>query len=128
MRINPKQYGILLYELTKDADDRAINEVVGQFLRLLIKNRNLSLLPKIKLMYQNYYNEQEGETDVTITALDNAPKSAIEKIKKQVGAKNINVETKIDKNILGGSIIRFGDYLVDNTLRTKLNLLSRSLS
>lgn len=128
MRISPKQYGILLYELTKDADDRAINEVVGQFLRLLIKNRNLSLLPKIKLMYQNYYNEQEGEADVTITALNNAPKSVIEKIKKQVGAKNINIEINIDKNILGGSVIRFGDYLVDNTLRTKLNLLSRSLS
>ena len=118
MKITSKQYAMLLYELTKDTQD--VQEATKDFLRLLLKNRALSLLPKIRLLYNDYYNQQEDVTDVEIITA--------RKISEKVfQGDNLNVQMKIEPRVIGGACIKAGDYLVDNTLKSRLTKLKQVL-
>jgi len=43
------------------------------------------------------------------------------------GAKEVVLNEKIDKNILGGVVIRYGDRVVDGSLRTSLEELKNKM-
>ena len=118
MKITPKQYAILLYELTKDAKD--VDGPAKDFLNLLFKNRAFSLLPKIKLLYNNYYNQQEGATDVEVV-------TARKISEKMLKGDNLNVKMKVDPGVIGGASIKVGDYLVDDTIKARLTKLKQLL-
>lgn len=128
MKILPKQYAILLYELTKDAKESDLQEISKSFLNLLVKNRDLSLLPRIERLYCEYYNKQEGVVDVEVTTAQEISKNAVLTIKELVKAKNLNIQMKVDKNVIGGAAIKVGDYLVDDTLQSRLSHLKHSLT
>lgn len=128
MRISPKQYAILLYELTKDAKETELKEITKSFLSLLLKNRNLALWPRIQLLYQNYYNEQEGLIDIEIITARGISKDVFSSIKESIKAKNVDVKMTIDKKVLGGASIKTGDYMVDDTLKTRIVNLKQQLN
>lgn len=127
MRISPKQYAMLLYELTRDMAENEVDRITQQFLVLLLKNRDFALLPKIQLLYKNYYNVREGVTDIEIITAREVSKNTVSFIKEFVNVKNINLEMKIDKNVIGGAAIKVGDYMIDDTLKTRINTLKQNL-
>jgi F-type H+-transporting ATPase subunit delta len=49
-------------------------------------------------------------------------------IKKHSGAKEVKLEKVVDEDIIGGVIIRFGDYLLDNSISTQINNLKKELN
>ncbi|MBI2552630.1 F0F1 ATP synthase subunit delta [Candidatus Uhrbacteria bacterium] len=128
MKITPKQYAILLYELTKDEPKKEIEERTRDFLNLLFKQRALNKLPKILMFYSQYYNAREGVIDVEVTTARTAQKSVFSEIGKQLG-KNVKVEIKSreDPALIGGARIRAGDYMIDDTLRARLRALRSTL-
>ena len=52
-------------------------------------------------------------------------KKLIDKLSQKTG-KEINLEIKIDKNILGGGIIRIGDKIIDGSIRRELDNWKRN--
>lgn len=127
MKITPKQYAILLYELTKDVKDKEADQLIKQFLNLLIKNRNLALLPKIQRLYQDYYNQQEKVVDVEIVTATEVPKKLFAAVQENLRGQNCQMNLKVDQTVLGGASIRAGDYQVDDTLKARLINLKQSL-
>ena len=49
-------------------------------------------------------------------------------IVKGVSTSEVVLEEKIDKNIIGGFVLRVGDKQVDASIARKLNLLKRSFN
>lgn len=128
MKVTPKQYAILLYELTKQAKNNNVDAITQQFLNLLIKNRNLALLSKITLLYKDYYNQQEETVDVEIVTAKETHKNLAKAVEEQLQKQKCNIETRIDKSVLGGAAVRVGDYLIDDTLKARLLKLKKSLN
>ena len=123
MRISPKQYAQLLYEMTKDEKGVGLTKVVKTFIQLLIKNRALHTMPRIERMYKDYYNVQEKVVDVEVTAAREVAKKVMIDIGKQLGEKNIEMKVWEDEKLLGGARIKVGDYMIDDTLKARLTRL-----
>lgn len=123
MKISPKQYAILLYELTQDVKKNAIEERTRAFLNLLLKQRALNQLPRILRFYSQYYNVQEGVIDVEVTTAREAGKIE-DKIKNEIKIENkIELKKKVDPSLIGGVRIKVGDYMIDDTVRARLRAL-----
>ncbi len=90
------------------------------------KNRE-SLLPSIAAEFHNAYNNFKGIQKASITttiALDKEIRKEIEQIVKTLSdKKTIELEEKIDENLIGGFILNVGDKQVDASISNKLRSL-----
>jgi len=131
MKITAKQYAIGLFESIEDASDNKVKEVVKSFARVLIENNDTAQVEKIIRHFNIIWNETKGIIEAEIVSarkLDtNLTKLLEEYIKKIAKSKDINVVKKIDTNIIGGVIMKYGDKVLDASLKTKLNQFSDNL-
>lgn len=139
MKIAPKQYAILLYEMTHDKKGVELAKAMQSFVQLLIKNRATAQLARIERMYRDYYNAQECVVDMEVVTANVVPKKLTNEIKDVVAGlqpaqRNLKVATtveiaeRIDPAVLGGARIRVGDYMIDDTLKAKLMKLKLNLT
>lgn len=127
MRITPKQYAIMLYEVTKVAEKSALTKAVRGFIELLTRNRAMALLPRIERAYVDYYNAQEEVLDVEITSARELSHHTIKNLKSALKDHNVECVAYIDEGVLGGARIRAGDYMIDDTLKARLQMLKQFL-
>ena len=65
------------------------------------------------------------EATFTKELTEEQKKKLIEKLSQKTG-KEINLDVKIDKNILGGGILKIGDRVIDGSIRRELNNWKKS--
>jgi F-type H+-transporting ATPase subunit delta len=107
-----------------------LNESIKNFLHLLILNRRLFALPEIlKLFYQMrliYEKTQDVKIITTFKLTDSQKKKFSAALKARFKC-HVNLTEKIDKNLLGGAVVRCGNVVFDGSARTKLQRLKESL-
>ena len=100
------------------------------FLKLLLEYGRVSVLPEIAQHFETLKAAVENTVDVTISSA--APLSAAQQkeisqaLEKRLG-RDINLETEIDENLIGGAVIKAGDVVIDGSLRARLDSLSNAL-
>lgn len=131
MKISAKQYAVTLYDLIEGKTEKEISDVLKNFFELLKKNNVLSKLDAILKEFSDIWNKNKGVVETTVTTakeLDRVnKKSIIEYIKKVTKASDVVLEEKVDKNVLGGVVLKYGDKIVDNSLKGRVESLGRSL-
>lgn len=123
MRISSKQYAQALIEAVSDKKGKAADEAFDNFVKLLAQNNDLKLADEICRQVENIYNEQNGILEAEVISAEKLAKKEEEiknQIKSDTGAQDIILKNIIDKDILGGMIIKYGDKVVDTSLRTRL--------
>lgn len=97
---------------------------------LLIENRRLSLAPQIAEIYSSLRTEAEGAVDaevVTAKWMDfQQQERIIEALSRRLG-RRVNLTTRIDESLVGGAVIRAGDLVIDGSVRSQMERLSRAL-
>lgn len=103
----------------------------GNFLRLLAQNRRLEALPEITAQFEQLRADVERTVDVEIaTAMALTP----EQVKKLSAAlekrlaRSVRVQPVVDANLVGGARVRAGDFVIDGTLRGKLERLAGAMT
>jgi F-type H+-transporting ATPase subunit delta len=102
------------------------SEKLSNFLKIIVENKRLFLIADIaeklsKIIRKN--NNQEVAEVYSVKKLsDDSIKQISEQLKKVLN-KDIVVENKIDKSVLGGLKIKVGSVLFDDSLATKLQRL-----
>ena len=108
-----------------------LNEIFGKdnsenlniLLYILDKGR-MSCIKYIVAEYLKIYYRKNRILDVKATftkeLTDEQKKKLIDKLSQKTG-KEINLEIKIDKDILGGGIIKIGDKIIDGSIRRELD-------
>ncbi|QYR62621.1 ATP synthase F1 subunit delta [Fusobacterium animalis] len=105
---NSDNLNILLYILDKGRIN-CIKYIVAEYLKIYYrKNRILD----VRATFTKELTEEQK-------------KKLIDKLSQKTG-KEINLEIKIDKNILGGGIIRIGDKIIDGSIRRELDNWKRN--
>ncbi len=103
----------------------------GNFVRLLVENQRLALLPEIAQMYEALRAEAEKSVDVVVASafeLSEAQKQKIsDSLKKRMG-RDIKLACEVDKALLGGVVIRAGDKVIDGSARTRLSEMASALA
>jgi len=99
-------------------------------LKLLLENRRLSVLPEISEHFDALKADVENTIDVTITsaaALSDAQLATLVDALKARFGRDVNLQTQVDENLIGGAVIRAGDVVIDGSMRSSLQGLSNAL-
>ncbi len=101
------------------------------FLRILADNQRLLLLPEIAALFETLKSEAEKTINVVVDSafeLSAAQKTKIvDSLKKRMG-REIKLSCKVNKEILGGVVIRAGDKVIDGSARTRLGEMANALT
>lgn len=95
------------------------------------KNRE-PLLPSIAKEFHNAYNVYKNigkASIITATPLDAKLRAEIEKIAQKLSDKNqVELDEKVDKELIGGFVLNVGDKQIDASIKSKLRALKRKFS
>jgi F-type H+-transporting ATPase subunit delta len=112
------------------ADKAGIKGLVGNFLRVVAKNRRLFAVPGMIRAYRRIAAEQRGEVSAEVTsahALSAAQQNELKATLREVAGKDVAVAVTVDPSLLGGLIVKMGSRQIDTSLKTKLNSLKLAL-
>ena len=99
------------------------NPILNKFLNFLVSKRRLFYLDKILKDFVAYCSFKRGEVDAKLISAKELKDDEVEKIKKELFAKfgsKINLDYKVDKNLISGLIIQVGSIMIDNSMKNKL--------
>lgn len=103
-----------------------VSDLVRKFIGVVAANRRLFALEGIIVAFTRRLADHRGE--VSAEAVSAAPlndeqtKRLRGEIERVVG-KAVNLPVKVDKDLLGGMIVKVGSKMIDLSLKTKLNRL-----
>lgn len=131
MKISPKQYALSLYESVKDKSEKEIKQIVGDFVKILIEDGNVSKFEKIMAEFNAIWNREQGIVEAEIISANELDKETRELLEEYIGklsgAKKVEIKEKQDKGLLGGVVLKYGDKIFDGSLKAKLNLLKNDM-
>jgi F-type H+-transporting ATPase subunit delta len=101
------------------------------FVRVLIANDRLALLPEVHAQFAALKNERDGVLEAEILSafpLDNAQiNGLVADISKRFGLR-VQPRVTLDKELIGGVRITVGDEVIDGSVRGKLEDMATALS
>jgi F-type H+-transporting ATPase subunit delta len=115
--------------LAKAFQDR-LPRLLVRFLQLLVANRRQMLIPEIAREYMTLLDEVEGRVhaDVTVARpVDGDEERALTTQLSRAVGKAVVPHFVVDPSILGGIIVRYGDTLMDGSVRRRLATLRSRL-
>jgi F-type H+-transporting ATPase subunit delta len=99
--------------------------------KLLAENQRLQLLPEIASIFEVLKSDAEKSVNVVVDSafeLSTAQQDKIvSSLKKRMG-REIKLTCKVNKELLGGIVIRAGDKVIDGSARTRLSEMATALA
>ena len=107
-----------------------IDQNIENFIKLLIENKRLLVLPDIAKFYQELKDEDEGVVEAQIIVAEKPTQKIVDdlitSLEKRFN-KKIEGKVEINKSILGGTKIIVGDTVIDASVRGQLDNLAYKL-
>ncbi len=138
---SPDLQAFLSSPLTKaDAKKAVLVQVFGEqihpftksFLMLLVDKRRILFLDGICKQYQSLLRKLNqavlAEVISTVELNDDQKNTIREQVKSMTSARQVDLETRIDRDLIGGVIIKVGSQVIDASLRGQLRRISLRLS
>lgn len=108
------------------------NPYLRNFMMLLVDRRRINLVEDICQQYLALLRQLNQTVLAEVTSaisLSEAQQAAVkEKVIAMTNARQVELETKIDPDLIGGVIIKVGSQVVDASIRGQLRRLSLRLS
>ena len=118
-------------QLIETLFNNKINNNLKNFLKILVEKGRISSLKSIELTFKQLLNDRdniiEGTVISAIPLTDEKVKELEEKLSKKYN-KNVTLENKVDKTILGGVLVRLGNTQIDGSVKTRLDNIKDQLS
>jgi F-type H+-transporting ATPase subunit delta len=128
---NPRVKPEDLVSLIADVCGGALDEHGRNFLLTLATNRRLALLPNIAENFETLRAEVENVLDVQLVSavqLDEAQRDRMSTALKKRFKREIRLHCAIDPGLIGGAIVRAGDFVIDGSLKARLERLTGALT
>lgn len=106
-----------------------LGKLTGAFITLLAKKGRESHLPEIATAFVDQYKQLKNIHIVKLTTAaplsDATRNSIIGQVKKSAGYENIELEEKVNADIIGGFVLQIGDKLVDASIAYDLKAIAK---
>lgn len=104
---------------------------LDKFLLLCVRNGRAEYLQKISLAYVDLYREAHEIAHVVITTAAPMPEAEVNAIidivKRRLGAMELEIEQKIDPELIGGFTVAINGLVLDASVKRELNELQLQL-
>lgn len=100
-------------------------------LALLATRGRVRLLSRIEQEYQRLVNSERGIEEAEMVTAAQLEPSEVEDLRgrlEQARGRRLHLAYRQDPTLLGGLVMRFGDQLVDGSLRTRLEQMRRVMA
>jgi F-type H+-transporting ATPase subunit delta len=118
----------------EDGLDKALDgadEVLVNFLKLLIENHRMPVIFRVRRAYDALWQEENRLLPVSVTSaveLNQETVSEIgDRIADQTGRK-VELSAEVDPEILGGIVVRVGNQVLDASVRNRLEQLRKQVA
>lgn len=116
--------------LTSIAKAASLSKLSTQFIGTVSKNRRSHDLLNILSFFQGLVANRKGKQLAKLISARSLTTTQLKEIKlnlKKTLGREVDVETSVDPDLLGGFIVRVGSRLYDSSLKTKLEDLKIAL-
>ncbi len=141
LKESPDLQEFLANPLVKLDDKKAVmNRILGDsvhpytrnFVQVLVDRRRIMFLEGICKEFQALLRKLNQTVLAEVTSAreltDDQKNSLREKVLAMTGARQVELETRIDPDLIGGVVIRIGSQVIDASLRGQLRRISLRLS
>lgn len=107
-----------------------VNDLTLRLLELLADKRRLELIPFIAREYQRLWKDKQNIVSGTLTYAERPDAKVVAEMKAKLAqklGKQLELEEKEDKSLIGGFILRVGDQVIDGSLKGRLQAIEKSL-
>jgi F-type H+-transporting ATPase subunit delta len=106
------------------------NDAGKNFIRLLLANDRVKVLPQVYELFKQLKSEQEGTLTAKVSSAfpltDAQTKELVENLQARFKRK-IEIQVGIDKELIGGVKVEVGDEVIDASVRGKLQAMALTL-
>ena len=118
--INSQKKSLVLKKICKSF---SYNQFFQGFISVLTKHGKINLQEKIYNEYKRIIDFRAGLTEIIVTTSEPLNKDVEQKLKKKLSESlklKIKLKKIIDKDIIGGIIIKIKSVMIDNSIKSKL--------
>jgi F-type H+-transporting ATPase subunit delta len=105
-----------------------VNKLTMAIIDIITRKNREPILPLIAGEFHNAYNEYKGIGKATVTTtvpMDKELRASIETVVKKLSdKKQVEIDEKVDKELIGGFVLNVGDQQIDASIKHKLKILS----
>lgn len=108
------------------ADDNTRN-----FVKLIAQNQRFDLLPEIAAQYEALRAEVENVVDVQLVSaieLTEPQRARFQAALERRLKRTVRLHSRIDAELVGGAIVRAGDFVIDGSLKGKVERLGQAMT
>ena len=131
MKISAKQYAQSLHETVVDKSNNQIKDAINNFFDILVQNNDITKAEEIVKEFEKIWNMEHGIIEAEVVSAKELDNNIVKLLNGYIaelsGAKQVSLNQKINKDILGGVIIKFEDKILDGSLRAKLSGLKKEM-
>lgn len=127
---NPQVQSAEKKELLNKVFGDDVDEIVRNFMLLLVDKHRITLIEEIVGKYQALSNEAQNIIIAHVTTaatMSEQQKNALTAKLEAITDKHIKLKTYVDKSIIGGIVVKMGDKLIDGSVTTKIKSLEKQL-
>ncbi|MDY0014390.1 MAG: F0F1 ATP synthase subunit delta [Rhodocyclaceae bacterium] len=127
---DPKLPADQLYTLVAGVAGDALSADLQNFVRVLVDNERLQVLPEIRDLFVVLKNEHEGVREAQIASAFPLDDATLKSLVADLEAKfkvRIDPSVSIDPELIGGVRVAVGDEVIDASVRGKLANMAAAL-
>ena len=120
--MNNRKEGVALV-----ADKLDLSQLMRHFLGVLIENGRTAVFHEIAVAFDRMYGEHKGVLPVHVvsaSALNDRTKQHLTDVLKQTFGKEIQMDVKVNPDLIGGLTVQAGSLMADASVKTKLQKLN----
>ncbi len=121
-------------EEKKEGLDKVLDgadEIVRNFLELLIEKHRMPAVYRIRRAYDGLWEEENKLLPVEVTSAIELDRDTVKQIGDRIGertGRRVQLESRVDPDILGGIVVRVGDRILDASIANRLESLRKQVA
>lgn len=127
---NPKLSADQLFSLFVDVAGAGFTPEMQNFIRVLVDNERLQVLPEIRDLFVEFKNEHEGVQEAEIASAFPLDDATLANLKADLETRfktKLDIRVSLDPELIGGVRIAIGDEVIDASVRGKLANMAAAL-
>ena len=128
---SPKVTPAQVFDVIASVAKSALDEHAKNFLRAVIANGRLSVLPEIASQFRALVNAQSGSSDAVVYSafpIDSAALAEVATTLEKRFGRKLNVTVELEPELIGGIRVVVGDEVLDTSVKARLEQMKVALT
>jgi ATP synthase F1 delta subunit len=101
------------------------------FLEALLERHRMPVIFRIRARFEQLWDEEKKLLPVEVTSSVELDEKTVQSIGERIGeqtGQTVELSSKVDPDILGGLVVRVGNFVLDASIRNRLNQLRKQVA